>query len=159
MQDRAFHARHELDDPSVSDVLDEAVDLGIPQFAMGHLAAAETQAGLDLVAFGQKTDGLIFLGLVVVLVERDGKLHFLDDDDLLLFARRVFTLFFFLEEATVILDAADRRDCVGRDFHQIEATLTGDLQRLEGRKNPHLLPIFVDHTDFTCTDFFVDADK
>ena len=78
MQNGAFHARHELDDAGVADVLDEPVDDVVAQIAVGHLAAAEAQAGLDLVAVGEELDRLILLGLVVVLVDGDGELDLLD---------------------------------------------------------------------------------
>ena len=113
VQDRAFHARHELDDTGIADVLDKAVDDVVAEVAMGHLAAAEAETRLDLVAALQKLDGLILLGLVVVLVDGDGELDFLDDDDLLLLLGGAFALFLLVEEAAVVLDAADGRDGVG----------------------------------------------
>ena len=60
---------------------------------MSHLAATEAQAGFHLVATEQEFDGLILLGLVVVFVDGDGELDFLDDDDFLLFlaARSLFS--------------------------------------------------------------------
>ena len=94
VQDGAFHARHELDDAGVADVLDEAVDDVVAEVAMGHLAAAEAEAGFDLVAALQELDGLILLGLVVVFVDGDGELDFLDDDDLLLFLGGAFDFSF-----------------------------------------------------------------
>ena len=107
MQDGTFHARHELDNRDFADVLDEAVDDVVAEIAVSHLASAEAEAGLDLVSALQKLDCLIFLGHVVVVIDGDGELHFLDDDDLLLFARGAFGLFLFVEEAAVVLDAAD----------------------------------------------------
>src|SRR6185312_3165065 len=50
VQDGTFHARHELDNRDVADVLDEAVDDVVAEVAMGHLASAEAEASLDLVA-------------------------------------------------------------------------------------------------------------
>ncbi len=68
-------------------------------------------------------------------------------------------LFLLVEEAAVILDAADRRNRVGRNFDQIEAALAGDLQRLKGRQNAHLFAVFVDDADFARANPVVDADK
>ena len=126
VQDGAFHARHELDHAGVADVLDEAVDDLVAQFAVGHLAAAEAQARLHLVALGQEADRLVLLGLVVVLVHGDRELDFLEGDDLLLLARGALALFLLVEKAAVVLDAADGRNGVGRNFNQIEAALAGD---------------------------------
>jgi len=68
VQDGALHARHELHNSRLANVLDEAVDDGVAQFAVGHLPAPEAQAGLYLVAVHQEANRLILLGLVVVLV-------------------------------------------------------------------------------------------
>ena len=107
----------------------------------------------------QEADGLVLLGLVVVLVDGDGELDFLDDDDLLLLARGAFALFLLVEEAAVVLDAADGRNGVGRDFDQVETALAGDLQRFKGRQDAELFAVFVDHADFAGANAIVDADK
>ena len=93
MQDGAFHAGHELDYRDIADVLDEAVDDVVAEVAMGHLASAEAEAGLDLVAALQEFNRLVLLGLVVMVVHGHGELDLLNDDDLLLFARGAFGLF------------------------------------------------------------------
>ena len=159
MQDGAFHARHELDRAGVANVLDEAVDDGVAELAMRHLAAAEAQAGLYLVAFGEEPDGLVLLGLVVVFIHRDGELDFLDGDDLLLFAGGALALFLLVEKAAVVLDAADRRNGIGGDFHEIQSPLAGNLQRLKGRQNTQLFAVFVDYADLAGANPIVDANK
>ncbi len=159
MEDGAFHAGHEFDDAGVADVLNQAVDDGVAQFAMGHLASAEAQAGLDLVSAGEELDCLIFLGLVVVLIDGDGELDLLDDDDFLFLFGGAFAFFFLVEEAAVVLDAADGRDGVGRDFDQVEAAFAGNLQSFEGRQDAELFAVFVDDADFARTNSVVDADK
>lgn len=159
MKDSAFHARHELDYRDVADVLNEAVDDVVAEVAVGHLASAEAEAGLDLVAALQELDRLILLCLVVMLVHRDGELDFLDDDDLLLFARGAFGLFLLVEETAVVLDAADRWDGVWRDFDEVEPTFAGDLQRLKGRQDAELFAVFVDYANFAGANAIVDADK
>ena len=113
MQRGAFHSGMEFHDGALADILNQPVDDLVPKLAMGHLAATETQRRLDLVAVMEKADRLVLLGLVVVLVHRDRELDFLDDDDLLLFARRPLALVFFVEEFAVILNAANRRHGVG----------------------------------------------
>ncbi len=112
MQRSAFHTRHELDDAGVAHVLDQPVDDVVAEVAMGHLATLEAQRSLDLVAFLQEAHSLVLLGLVVVLVHRDRKLDFLDDDDFLLLAGSAVTLVFLVKIFAVILDTADRRNCV-----------------------------------------------
>ena len=159
VQDGAFHSGHELDDAGFADVLDQAVDDGVAEFAVGHLAAAEAEAGLDLVALGEEAHGLVLLGLIVVLIHGDGELDLFDRDDFLLFAGGAFALFLLVEEAPVILDTADGWDGVGRNLDKVQTTLAGNSQRLEGRKDAELFAVFVDDADFARANSIVDANK
>ncbi len=159
MEDGAFHAGHELDQAGVADVLNEAVDDVVAELAVGHLAAAEAEAGLDLVALVEEADGLILFGLVVVLVDGDGELDFLDDDDLLLFAGGALALLLLVEEAAVVLDAADGGYGVGGNFDQIEAALAGYFEGLKGRQDAELFAVFVDDANLACANAVVDANK
>ncbi len=159
MERGAFHAWMKLHDAAIADVLDEAVDDLITELAVGHLAAAETQRGLDLVAFVEKPHSLIFLGLVVMLVDGDGELDFLDDDDLLLLARGSLALIFLVEELAVVLYAAHGGNRVGGNFYEIQAALPSDFERFERWEYAELLPIFVNNANFTRADPVIDADK
>jgi len=78
--------------------------------AMRHLAALETQGSLYFVAFAQEPNCLVLLGLIIVLIHGHGELDLLDHDHFLLFAGRAFALFLLVEEAAVVLNAADGRD-------------------------------------------------
>src|ERR1035441_9908452 len=127
VQDRAFHARHELDDSRITDVLNKAVDDVVTELAVGHLAAAEAEAGFHLVAIGEEADGLILLGLVVVLVHGHGELDFLDGDNFLLLSGGTLALFLLVEIAAIVLNAADGRDGSGRNFDQVKAAFAGNL--------------------------------
>lgn len=126
---------------------------------MRHLAPAEAQTGLHLVAVGEEVVHLVFLCLIVVFVDGDGELDFLDGDDFLLFARGALALFFFVEVAAVVLDTADRGDGIGRDFDQVEAALAGDLQGFVGREDSQLYAVFVDDADFARANPLVDPDE
>ena len=159
VEDGSFHARHELNHAGFADVLDEAVDDVIAEFAVGHLAAAEAEAGLHLITLMKEADRLVLLGLVVVLVNRDGELDFLDGDDLLLLAGGALALFLLVEIATVILDPADGGHGIGGDFHQVKAALTGDFQSLEWRQDAELFAVFVDYADFARADTVIDTNK
>jgi hypothetical protein len=94
-----------------------------------------------------------------MFVHCDGELDLLDHDDLLLLLGSAFALFLFVEEAAVILDAADGGNCIGRDLDQIKAALAGNSERLKGGQDAELLAVFVDYADFTRTNPVVDADK
>src|SRR6266702_2622413 len=159
VQSCAFHARHELDDPSLADVQNQPVDDLVPKVAVSHLTALESQGGLDLVAIAKKPDRHILLGLIVVFVDGDRELYFLYDDHFLLLARGALALVFLIQELAVILNAADRRNCIWRDLDQIERALACHLQCIEGRHDSKLLAILVDDANFTGTNSFVGADK
>ena len=94
-----------------------------------------------------------------MLVDGDGEFDFLNDDDLLLLVSCAILLFLLIEESGLILNAADGRDGVGRDFDQIEAALPGDLESFKGGQDAELFAVFVDHTDFAGANAIVDADK
>jgi hypothetical protein len=68
-------------------------------------------------------------------------------------------LFFLVEEFAVVLYAANRRNSRGLNFHQIEPTLAGDLERFKRGEDAELLAILVDHAYFTGADSIVNADK
>ena len=159
MQRCAFHARHKLDDADITHILDQAIDDVIAQVAVGHLPAFEAQRCFDLVAFAKETHGLIFLGLIIMLIDGDRKLNFLHDDDFLLLTRSAIALVFLVQELSIVLDTADRRDGIRRNFYQVEAALTGDLQCLERLQNAQLVAFVVNDADFTGTDLVVDTDK
>ena len=159
MQRGAFHARHELYGAGFADIHDEAIDDLVAEITMRHLATLEAQAGLHLVAIAEEAHSLILLGLVVVLVDGDRELDFLDDDDLLLLTCGAVTLVFLVEVLAVVLDLADGRDGVRRDLDEIERLFASHLQGFKGSHDAKLFAVFVDHADFACTDTFVGADK
>ena len=159
MERGAFHAWHELDRAGFPDIHDEAVDDLVAEVAMGHLAAFEAEAGFDLVAIAEEADGLIFLGLVVMLVDGDGELDFLDDDDLLLLASGAVALVLLVQVFAVVLDLADGRNGVGRDLDEVEGLFAGHLQGLKRGHDAELFTIFVDNAHFTGADTFVGANK
>ena len=159
VEDGALHARHEFNHASDAYVLDQAVNDLISKLAMGHLAATEAKTRFHLIALSEEADGLILLGLVVVLVDGDGELDLFDDDDFLLLLGGAFALFFLVEEAAVVLDAADGRNGVGRDFYQVQAAFASNLQGFERGQNAELFAVFVDDADFAGANPVVNADK
>jgi len=159
VQRSALHARMKFHDATVSDILNHPVDDLISQLAVGHLTATKTQGCLHFVAVMQKANRLIFLGLVVVLVDGDRQLDFLNGDDLLLFARSSFALVFFVEVFAVILNAANGWHGVGRDLYQVEAAFAGNFESFKGWENAELFSIFVNDANFTRAYPIIDADK
>ena len=159
MQGGAFHARHKFDDAGITHVLNEPVDNRITQLAVRHLATLEAQRSLYLVAFAEEANGLVFLGLIIVLIYGHRKLDLFDDDHFLLLTRCAVTLVFFVEKLAVILNAADRGHGAGRYFDEVEAALAGDLQCFKWGQDAELLAGVVDDANLAGADFFVDADK
>lgn len=159
MQRIPFHPGHKLHHTVLTNVLDQPVDDGVAELAVGHLTSLKTERGLHLIAFLQEADRLVAAGLVIVVVDGDGEFDFLDGDHLLPFAGGAVALFFLVEEFAVVLYAADGRNGSGRDFHQVETAFTSDLQRFKRGKDAELLALLVDDADFAGADALVDADK
>src|SRR5438477_129197 len=53
------------------------------EIAVSHLAAFEAETGLDLVAFREEADGVVLLGLEVMLIHVDAELDLFELDVLL----------------------------------------------------------------------------
>src|ERR1017187_2353591 len=128
----ALLPRTKLHDRLVAQVLDQALQNSTSQTLAGHLASAEEDGGLHLVAFGEKAQHVVLLGVVVVIVHIDAELHFLDHDLVLMFLGLALALFLLIQVFPVIHDAANRRLGGGRDFYQVQGFLAGDLERVEG---------------------------
>jgi hypothetical protein len=155
----AFHARHELHQPGITDIEDEPVDDLVPQVAVCHLASLEAEGCLHLIALAEEAYSLVLLRLVVVLVHRDGELDLFDDNDFLFLACGSLALVLFVEELAVVLNLADGGDGIWRDLYEIEHTFAGHLKGVKRRHDSELLPILVNHANFACADAFVGADE
>src|SRR5580704_6543240 len=78
-----------------------------------HLASAEKNRGLNLVAFVQETQHVILLSFVVVIVHVDTELDFLDCDRLLVLLGLAFFFLLLVEKFPVVHNAAHGRGCSG----------------------------------------------
>src|SRR5437879_3883675 len=70
----SFHTRRKFYKSLVAEFADEAVEDVASQVAVRHLASLEAQAGLDLVTLIEEADGVVLLGLEIVLVHVDAEL-------------------------------------------------------------------------------------
>src|SRR5271169_5109565 len=113
MQRIAFLARPELHHRLVGEVLNQAVQDATAQVLPRHLTSAEKDCGLHLVAFGKEAQNVVLLGFVVVVVNVDAELYFLDHDLVLVLLGLAFALFLLVKVFAVIHDAANRRLCRG----------------------------------------------
>ena len=83
----------------------------------------------------------------------------LTDDHLLPLLGSAVALLFFVEEFPVVLNAANGGNSRGRNFHQVETALAGDLERFKRGEDAELLTVFVDHANFTGADSIIDTDE
>src|SRR6185436_7071949 len=111
----AFHPRHRLSKRHVAQLGDQPLQDAPADFRVRHLAPAEKDRRLDLVAVLEKALDVLLLELVVVLVALGPELDLLDLDHLLVLpglARALLLLVLVLAE---VHDPADRRVRSRRD--------------------------------------------
>src|SRR5690606_6501047 len=127
------------------------------KFLVAHLAAAEADVDLDLVAFLDETAHLAQLDLVVAVVGDRAELHFLDLDLLGLLLGLVGLLLQVELELAEVHDLAHRRIRVWLDLHQIEALVLGLLQCFVARQHADHLSVGTDHAYARYADLVVTA--
>ena len=98
---------------------------GQPLLGVGHLATAEHDGDLDLVALTEETKHVTLLGLVVARIDLGAELHLLDLDLGLVLARLLGLDRLLVLVLAVIHDAANGRIGVGSDLYQIETLVFG----------------------------------
>ena len=124
---------------------------------MGHLATAEAQGDLHLVAVLQEADHVAQLDVVVAVVRLRAELHFLDLNDLLAGLGLGSTLLFLVAELAVVHQPADRRGGVGRDLDQVDIGLFGHAACLTQPEDTQLLVLYAQQANLGGVDFTVDA--
>ena len=147
-----------LDHREIGDVLGDTVQDLHAELRVGHLATAEHDRELDLVAFAEEAHHVLHLGGVVVLVDLGPELHLLDDDVRGLALRLPAPLFLLVDVPAVVHDPADRRVGVGRDLDQVELLLTGLGQRFREGLDAELFALGTDEEHLAGSDAVVDPD-
>lgn len=122
-----FHAGPLLDLAELGNVSGEMIEHLDAQIGVGDLAAPECNGRLDLVAFLQEPQRMIFLELVVVVVGIGTELDFLDLDFVLLLFRLVLAFFFLVGVLAVVDYFGDRRYGRRRNENEIKPHLLGPL--------------------------------
>ena len=101
----------------------EPIEKVLADVLVHHLAAAEHDGELDLVALLEEGLDGMELRLEVMLADLGAKLHFFDLDDVVLAA----SIFIFLQalefELAVVHDPGYRRLRLGRDLHKVHFPL------------------------------------
>ena len=123
---------------------------------MGHFAAAEADAGLDLVAGLEELFGLLHANVEVGHVDLGRQTDFLDVHDLLVLAGFLFLLGLLKAELTVVHHAAHGGLCLGGDLHQVQTALNGGFHGLLNGNDTQLGTVAVDQSNFLITNLFVD---
>src|SRR6267378_5965130 len=155
----AFLPGSKFYETSLVDVLNQTLQNLAPQALPRHFASAEEDGRFYLVAFIEEAQHVILFGFVIVIVHVDTKLYFLDRNGLLLFLSFALALFVLIQEFPVVHDAANRRLRGWGNFHQVQVSFAGHLERLEGRHHANLFPFVTDDANFARPDALVHADK
>src|SRR5437667_2929806 len=153
----ALQPRKLFDDGMRLEVAADALQQTDAEFLMRHLAAAETQRDLGLVAFAQEPDQVPELDLVIALVGTGAEFHFLDLDLLELQLRFVRSLRLAVLELAEIHDPADRRLGERRDFDQIEFCRLCPCHRIRDRHDADLLTVFAYQANLGDGDLPIDS--
>ena len=125
---------------------------------VGHLAAAEADRHLELVALIEEPLGGLDLRLDVVVVDLRRHPDLFPDDGLLLLLRVLRLLLFLVAVFPEIEDLRDGRLCVRRDLDEIPALALGKGKRARGRDDAQLRTVGADEADGGDADLVVDAE-
>jgi len=140
-------------------VFDQTFQNLAAQAGSGHFASAEEDGCFYFVAFIQETQHVIFFCLVIVVVHVDAELDLFYGDGLLVLFGFALFLFLLVEILPVVHDAAHGRLRGGRNFDQIQILFAGFLDGFVRRHDAKLLPVVINHADFTRPNAIVGADK
>src|SRR5688572_14788611 len=154
----AFLPRHRLGHGLVAEVRDQSLQDAAPDFRVRHLAAAEEDRRLHLVAVREEAFDVLPLEVVIMLVDLGAELDLLHLDHALVLLRLAGSFLLLVLVFAEVHDSAHRRHGSRRDLDQVEPLLTRDGDRLRRRHDPELLAGFVDHANFTNPDALVGAD-
>src|SRR5947207_4760277 len=153
----ALQSRKLLDDGMRLEVAADALEQTDAEFLVRHLAAAETQRDLRLVAFAQEPDQVPELDLVIALVGAGAEFHFLNLNLLELELRFVRPLRLTVLELAEIHDPADRGFRERRDLDQIKLCRFRSCQRICNRHDAELFTVFTYQANLRDGDLAVDS--
>src|SRR3954471_3370282 len=151
-----FEARLHLDLGHFRCVFLDAIEKLRAEFLMRHLATAEAQRHLDLVALLEESLHRAQFYLVIMIVDHGPVLQLLDLDDLLLFARLGGFLLFLIFVFAVVEDLDDRRRGVGRDLDQVDSGFLRGGKRVRNGHGAFVGAVSVDQMDFADANLLVD---
>jgi hypothetical protein len=157
-QNVAFHARHGFDLALVADFHEQAVHLGAADFLVRHFASAMKNHRAHFVAFTEEADDLVLANLIIVFRGGGPKLDFLQLRATAALALLVRLFIGLVQILAVVGDFANRRIGRGRDFHQVEPFILGQLNGFKRLHDAELAAFFINHPDLAGANPLVDAD-
>ena len=138
--------------PALDQVLDHAVEQGAAELLVSHLAAAEHQHELHLVALLEEALGAFELDVVVVIVGVRAQPHLLQPA----LVRVGLLLLLLVLVLAEVHDLADRRVRLVGDFDEVESGPLGTGERLGQRDDADLFAVGADEPYLAGTNLFVD---
>ena len=102
---------------------------------------------------------MVPFGNVIVLVHVDAELYFLQDDLFLVFLRRPFFLFLFIQKFAVIHNSANWGYSSRRDLYQVKILLASLSGRILRCHDAELFTVWADHAYFARADALIHANK
>src|SRR5258708_24828032 len=159
VQGVAFLSWPKLNKTPLVNVLNQTFQNLAAQALPRHFASPEEDGGFHLVSFVEEAQHMILFRFVVVVIHVDTKLHFFDRNGLLLFLSFALALFVLVQEFPIIHDAANRRLRGRGNFHHIQVSFAGHLERLARTHRAYLFPFLTDYATFSRPDALVHADK
>src|SRR5690606_15609614 len=140
----AFELRLGLDLGDLADLLAHALEKLHAELQVRHLASAEAQRQLDLVALVEEAAHRLHLGLIIVVVDVGTHLDLLDLDGLLALASLGGLLLALIFHLAEVGDLAHRRLGVGHDLDKIHAGVFRGKQRIIDRNDATVHTLGID---------------
>src|SRR5207244_3589959 len=117
------------------------------KLGMGHLASAEPDGDLDLVAFQEKLLNRLAFEIEVVLVGRGTHADLFEQGNLLVLSRLALFLVLLKLELAVVHEAADRGDGGWGNLDEIYTALLRHPECFEEGDYSELLATFANHAN------------
>jgi hypothetical protein len=153
----ALHPRRLFDRTVRTELIGELIEQRSAQIRVGHLAAAEEDGQLDLVAGVEELRGLPTFGFEVMIIDLRPDADLFQLDNVLVSARLALFAALLVSKLPVVHEPADGWHRVGSHLDEIEPPLARHLQRIECGDNANLLAVLINQPDLADPDALIDA--